>query len=96
LEASLAHKRRALGVQRETRFVSRLIRSPQSSTIELVAKIAAPVERRSLRELQCLLFQLKRQYRALHKRYSQMYGFSSFVHRGAQYQQLSHRTSLSL
>ena len=34
------------------------------------------VERRSLHQLQSLLFNLKRQSRTLHKRYSQIYGFS--------------------
>ena len=53
------------------------------------------VERRSLRELQSLLFNLKRQYRTLHKRYSQIYGFSSYAHRSAQYPYISHSASLS-
>ena len=96
LEALLAKKRRALGVQREARLVSRLIRSPQPRTIQLAVKIATAVESRSLRELQSLLFRLKRQYRTLHKRYSQIYGFSSYAHRGAQYQEFSHRALLSL
>ena len=95
LEALLAKKRRALVVQREARLVSRLIRSPQPRTIQLAAKIATAVESRSLRELQSLLFKLKRQYRTLHKRYSQIYGFSSAAHRSVQYQQLSNPASLS-
>jgi len=65
------------------------------STMKKV-KIGTSVDRRSLRELQSLLFKLKRQYRTLHKRYSQIYGFSSYAHRSAQYQQLSHRALLSL
>ncbi len=96
LEASLANKRRALGVQRKARLVSRLIRSPQPRTMQLAVKIATAVESRSLRELQSLLFKLKRQYRTLHKRYSQIYGFSSYAHRNDQYQQMSQRASLSL
>ena len=96
LEALLAKKRRALDVQREARLVSRLIRSPQPRAIQLAAKIATAVESRSLRELQSLLFKLKRQYRTLHKRYSQIYGFSSYAHRSDQYQQMSQRASLSL
>ena len=82
LEALLAKKRRTLGVQREARLVSRLIRSPQPRTIQLAAKIATAVESWSLRELQSLLFKLKRQYRTLHKRYSQIYGFSSICTSG--------------
>jgi hypothetical protein len=96
LEASLVNKRRALGIQRYSRSISRLLGDRQPRAAQLVAKIGTAVERRSLREVQSLLFKLKRQYRTLHKRYSQIFGFSSFVHRGAQYQQLSHRTSLFL
>jgi hypothetical protein len=96
LEASLANKRRALGAQRNCQFASRLLGHRQSRATRLVAKISTAAERRSLRELQSVLFKLKRQYRTLHKRYSQTHGFSSYSHRGAQYQQLSHRASLSL
>ena len=96
LEASLVNKRRALGIQRDSRSISRLLGRRQPRATHLVAQLGTAVERRSIRELQSLLFKVQRQYRALHKRYSQIYGFSSFVHRGAQYQQLSHRTSLSL
>jgi hypothetical protein len=96
LEASLANKRRALGVQRDSRLVSRLFGHRQSKATQLVAKIGTTIERRSIRELQSLLFKLKRQYRTLHKHYSQIYGFTSYAHRGAQYQHLSHRASLSL
>jgi hypothetical protein len=95
LEASLANKRRALGVHRQTRLFSRLLEHRQSRATQLLAKISTAVERRSLRELQFLLFKLKRQYRTLHKRYSQIYGFSSYAHRSAQYQHLSHRSSFS-
>jgi hypothetical protein len=96
LEASLANKRRAIGAQHNRRFVPRLLGHRQSRATQLVAQIGTAVEGRSLRELQSLLFKLKRQYRTLHKRYSQIYGFSSYAHRGAQYQQLSHHISLSL
>jgi hypothetical protein len=96
LEVSLAEKRRALGAQCNCRFVSRLLGYRQSKTTQVVSKIGTTVERRSLRELQSLLFKLKREYRTLHKRYSQIYGFSSYAHRSAQYQYLSHRASLSL
>jgi hypothetical protein len=96
LEASLANKRRALGAQYNCRFVSRLLGHRQLRDTQLVARIATAVERRSLRQVQSLLFKLKCQYRTLHKRYSQTYGFSSYAHRGAQYQQLSQHASLSL
>ena len=63
---------------------------------QLVAKIGTAVERRSLRELQSLLFKLKRQYRTLHKRYSQIYGFSSYAHRNGMYYQTSIRQQSAL
>jgi hypothetical protein len=91
LEASLAKKRRALGAQHGHRFVSRLLGHRQSRATQIVAKIDTAVERRSFRELQSLLFKLKRQYRTLHKRYSQIYGFSSYAHRNRMYYQTSIR-----
>ena len=94
LEASLANKRRALGAQHNCRFASRLLGYRQAKT-ELASKITTGADRRTCRELQSLLFKVKRQYRTFHKRYSQIYGFSSYAHRSAQYQQLSHRASLS-
>ena len=91
LEASLAKKRQALGVQHNGRFVSRLLGHRQSKITQLVSKIGTAVDRRSLRELQSLLFKLKRQYRTLHKRYSQIYGFSSYAHRNSIFHQASMR-----
>jgi hypothetical protein len=49
LEASLASKRRALGVQRETRLVSRLIGYRQPRTMQLLSKITAGADRRTCR-----------------------------------------------
>ena len=96
LEVSLAEKRQALGAQRDIRFVSRLMGLHTSKITRVVSKATAAVERRSLRELQSLLFKLKREYRTLHKRYSQIYGFSSYVHRSTQCQYISYHASLSL
>jgi hypothetical protein len=39
------------------------------------------MDRRSFREVQNLLFKIKRQYRAAHKRYAQVYGFNSYANR---------------
>ena len=83
LEASLATKRQALGAQRSIRFVSRLMGHRKSKITRLASKVTATVERRSLRELQSLLFKLKRQYRTLHRRYSQIHGFVSYAHRNS-------------
>ena len=92
LEASLAKKRRALGVQRDCQVCFATPRTPHNQrSRRLSPKLAAAVERRSLRELQSLLFKLKRQYRTLHKRYSQIYGFSSYAHRNSIFHQASMR-----
>ena len=96
LEASLAVKRRALGAQHNYRFVSRLLRHRQMRAGQLVAKMGTTVERRSFRELQSLLFKLKRQYRTLHKRYVKIYGFSSYAHRNGMYYQTSIRQQSAL
>jgi hypothetical protein len=94
LEASVAKKPQALATQRHGRFVSRLTGHRQSKTTQLVSKKAV-VEGCSIRQLQTRLFQLKRQYRTLHKTYSKIYGFSSYAHRNAQFPYVSHRASLS-
>ena len=44
-------------------------------------KLAAAVDRRSLREMRHLLFGIRAKYRATHKRYARMQGFSSCANR---------------
>ena len=51
LEASLAKKRQALGVQRHSRVVSRLLGHRQTRTSQLVSKIATGADRRSIRDI---------------------------------------------
>lgn len=87
---------RAINVQRATTAAQRNFRLPgkltgrRRSKIERVAeKVTTAVQRRSIREQQAQLFKLKRQYRALHKRYMQLYGFSSHAHRHAPQQAAS-------
>ena len=91
LEVSVAVKRQALIAQRNSLSLSRLIGHRQPKPTQLVSKIATVVERRSIRQLQARLFQLKRQYRNLHKRYSHLYGFQSYSNRNALYYQASMR-----
>ena len=91
LEASVAVKRQALAAQRNSLSFSRLIGHRQPKATQLVSKIATVVERRSIRQLQTRLFQLKRQYRNLHRRYSHLYGFQSYSNRNALYYQASMR-----
>ena len=83
LEAGIAKKRQALAIQSESRLVSRLMRVPKPKAVRIVEKIATAIERRSIRDLQKNLFQLTRQYRAEHKRYSRLFGFTAYSHRNA-------------
>ena len=81
LEATIAAKRQYLATKRNSQFVSRLRGRRTPKVARSVEKFAAAVDRRSLREMQSLLFKVKRQYRAMYKRYSQMHGFSSYANR---------------
>jgi hypothetical protein len=81
LEAAIIGKRRYLLAKRNENFVRRLFGQRKSRASRTVDKIARTVDRRSLREMQDLLFRIKRDYRALHKRYSRQYGFSSYANR---------------
>ena len=81
LEASLAAKRQYLSSKRSSQFVSRLLRKRKPRITRVVEKLAAVVDRRSLRKMQNHLFKIKRQYRAAHKRYTQIHGFSSYANR---------------
>jgi hypothetical protein len=81
LEATIAAKRQYLATKRHSQFVSRLLGRRTPKIARRVEKFAAAVDRRSLREMQSLLFRVKRQYRAMHKRHSQIHGFSSCANR---------------
>jgi hypothetical protein len=95
LEADIAKKRQALAIiESGSRLVSRLMRVPKPKVVRVVEKIATTIERRSIRDMQKKLFQLKRQYRAEHKRYSRLYGFAAYSNRNAYAQYLSQGQSL--
>ena len=81
LEASIAEKRQYLATKRSAQFVFRLLEKRKPKVAGIVEKLAAAVERRSLREMQNLLFKIKRDYRAAHKRYSQTHGFNVYANR---------------
>jgi len=81
LESAIATKRQVLAAQRNANFVSRLFGRRKPKLTRTVEKLAAAVDRRSLREMQDLLFRIKRDYRAAHKRYSQTHGFHSYANR---------------
>ena len=81
LEAAIATKRRVLTAKRNVNFVSRLVGRRKPKLARTVENLAAAVDRRSLREMQNLLFKIKRDYRAAHKRYSQTHGFNAYANR---------------
>ena len=62
-------------------FVSRLVDRRKPKLARTVENLAAAVDRRSLREMQNLLFKIKRDYRAAHKRYSQTHRFNAYANR---------------
>ena len=89
LEAAIAAKRQVAAAKRNIKFVSRFLGVRKPKLNRTVEKIASEVDRRTLREMQRLLFQIKRDYRAAHKRYAQIYGFHSYANHSTQ--ALTHR-----
>lgn len=84
LEAAIVAKRQITVARRNAQFVSRLLgkkRKPDLS--RAVEKLTSSADRRSLREMQNLLFKIKRDYRAAHRTYSRTYGFRSYANRNA-------------
>ncbi len=81
LEAAIVAKRQVLAAKRNANLVSRLLRRRKPKLTRTVEKMATAVDHRSLREMQNLLFKIKREYRAAHKRYSQTHGFHSHANR---------------
>lgn len=81
LEASVAAKRLYFATKRRADVLSRSLGHHRPKVARVLGKLADATERRSLRELQNLLFKIKRDYRAAHKRYSQTHGFSSYANR---------------
>jgi len=84
LEAAIVAKRQFLAAERNANLVSRLLGRRKPKITRAVEKLAKAVDRRSLREMQNLLFKIKRDYRAAHKRYSQTHGFHSYANRSTQ------------
>jgi len=81
LEASITAKRQYFALKHNAHFVSQLVGRRTPKAVQIVEKLAAAVDRRSLREMQNLLFKIKRGYHTAHKRYAQIYGFSSYANR---------------
>ena len=84
LEMAIAVKRRVLFTQKNLSLLSRLTGRKKPKAVRAAEKVATEVDRRSLREMQALLFKIKSGYRAAHKRYSKIYGFHSYANRNAQ------------
>ena len=81
LEASIAAKRKSFVLKRSANFLSRLVGRRVPRAVVCVEKLATALDRRSLREMRHLLFKIRVQYRAAHKRYSQVQGFNSYANR---------------
>ncbi|MFZ0708753.1 MAG: hypothetical protein WAM53_01820 [Terrimicrobiaceae bacterium] len=89
LEAGIAKIRQALAIESGSRLVSRPMRVLKPKVVRVVEKIAMTIERRSIRDMQKTLFQLKRQYRAEHKRHSRLFGFTAYSNRNAHMQHVA-------
>ena len=81
LEAAIAARRAYLVTRRNADHLSHLFGCRKPKLTRAIEKVAATVDRRSLREMQNLLFKLKRQYHVEHKRYAQRHGFHSYANR---------------
>jgi len=81
LETAIATKRKVRLAERNANAISRLLGKRKSRLTRTVEKVAAAVDRRSIRQMQNLLFRIKRDYRAAHQHYSRLYGFTSHAHR---------------
>jgi hypothetical protein len=91
LEATITAKRKYYVLKRSVNFVSRLV-GRRVKAEHVAEKLAAALGRRSLREMRHLLFKIRVEYRAAHKRYAQMQGFSSYANRIA----IAHRQQNAL
>ena len=92
LEASIAAKRKYFALKRSANFVSRLVGRRVPKAARLADKLAAAVDRRSLREMRHLLFRIRAEYLAAHKRYARTQGFNSYANRIA----IAHRQQNAL
>lgn len=89
LEAAINAKRQQRTIQRNANYLARFFGPRKPKFTRAVEKVVTKVEQRSLREMQALLFKIKRDYRAAHKRYSQIQGFNNYANRNTQ--PLAHR-----
>jgi hypothetical protein len=96
LQQAIAERRAKLSTEHDIRFIGRLVGHRPGKVARLISKIDQVARRRSLRDLQQSLFKMKRQYRALHLRYSRIYGFHSYANRNSISQRLSNQQQTTL
>ena len=92
LEASIAAKRNRFALKRSANLISRIVGRRAPKAARVAEKLADALDRRSLREMRNLLFRIRGQYRAAHKRYARIYGFNSYANRIA----IAHRQQNAL
>ena len=92
LEASITAKRKYFVLKRSANFVSRLVGRRAPKAARVAQKLAATVDRRSLREMRHLLFKIRTEYHAAHKRYARTQAFNSYANRVA----IAHRQQNAL
>jgi hypothetical protein len=91
LQRAIAVRRATFATERDIRIAGHLLGHRPSRIMRVVSKIDRAMQSRSLRELQQSLFKVNRQYRALHRRYSRIYGFHSYANRNSISQRLSNQ-----
>ena len=92
LEASIAAKRNRFALRRSVNLISRMVGRRAPKAAHVAEKLADALDRRSLSEMRNLLFRIRGQYRAAHKRYARIYGFHSYANRIA----IAHRQQNAL
>jgi hypothetical protein len=92
LEASITAKRKHFALKRGANFVSRLVGRRAPKAARVAGKLAAAVDRHSLREMRQLLFRIRSEYLTAHKRYARTQGFNSYANRIA----IAHRQQNAL
>jgi hypothetical protein len=96
LERAIADQRAVITAQRNFRRLGKFTGLRLSKIQRVAEKISSATQRRSIREQQNQLFKLKRQYRALHKRYTHLYGLTSHGNRHAHQQTATLGNSINL
>jgi hypothetical protein len=89
-QQAIAARRATFATEREIRLAGRLLGHRPGSLMRVVSKIDRAMQSRSLRGLQQSLFKAKRQYCAVHRRYSRIHGFS-YANRNSISQRLSNQ-----